>query len=432
MRHRLIVVKITSHSLSAVRERARQIGELFGLETLQRTRLVTAVSEIARNAVQYAGEGTAAFLFDTESPACRGQALIVEISDNGPGIANREPVTQGVRIGQQFQGITGITGIAGARRLVDHLKLASPSEGGTVVTLEVALPRERNQLSAAEVNERVDALLARKSGSAIGELEQQNRETLLALEEMRQRQLVLQQADVRKNEFLAVLAHELRNPLATMNMTLAILRRKAVVSPEDLAKRCEVMTRQVAHLVRLVNDLTDVTRVERGKVELQQAPVELNSLVRDALEMTSGAIEQRRHAVLFEPSPHDLWVRGDAVRLLQVVGNVIQNATKYTPEEGRIEVRVRQQPSEAVIDVIDNGTGIDPELQPLVFGMFVQGRHRSGDSNAGMGIGLTLADRLVRDHGGSIAVKSDGVGRGSQFTIKLPLASPEPAAALPA
>ena len=418
MRHRLITVKIGTHSLTMVRERARQVGELFGLETLQRTRLVTAVSEIARNTVQYAGEGNLTFLFDTQSLHCDGQSLVAEISDKGPGIPNLQLVTKGL---QHDRALSGVTGIVGARRLVDHMLLRTPEEGGTVVTMEMALARSHKLLSVQEITSRVDELITRKPRSAMEELEQQNREMLHALEETRRKQLVLQQADLRKNEFLAILAHELRNPLATLNMTLAILRRKVNITPEELVQRSEVMTRQIGHLVRLVDDLTDVTRVDKGKVELQEAPVELNSLVKDALEMTAAAIQARQHAVVFEPTREDLWVHGDASRLLQVIGNVIQNAAKYTPEQGRIEVRLRTIGTKALIEVKDNGAGIDAEMLPQVFGMFVQARSRSTDEQAGLGVGLTLADRLVRDHGGSIAVKSEGLGRGSEFTITLPL-----------
>ena len=418
MRHRLVVVKIAGHSLTTARERARQVGELFGLETLQRTRLVTAVSEIARNTVQYAGEGTLTFLFDTDSANCRGQALVAEISDTGPGFA---APPAGERASHPGKPARSVVDIVGARRLVDHMTHQSPEEGGILITLEVALPRAQKLLSVQEITSRVDELLKRKPRSAMEELEQQNREMLQALEEMRRKQMVLEQADLRKNEFLAILAHELRNPLATMNMTLALLRRMAEVTPAELSKRCEVMTRQVGHLVRLVDDLTDVTRVDKGKVELQEAPVEINLLIKDALEMTAAAIQQRRHAVIFEPTMEDLWVHGDASRLLQVVSNVLHNATKYTPEEGRIQVKVRTLGTNALIEVADNGAGIDAEMLPQVFGMFVQARGRSEDGDAGLGVGLTLADRLVRDHGGSISAMSEGLGRGSQFTITLPM-----------
>ena len=418
MRHRLVTVKIGSHTLTIVRERTRQVGELFGLETLQRTRMVTAVSEIARNTAQYAGEGTLTFLFDTQSLHCRGQSLVAEIADNGPGIPNLQLISQGMHRPREA---SGVTGIVGARRLVDHLSLCSPEEGGTVVTIEMALPRALKMLTVQEITSRIDELVSRKPRSAMEELEQQHREMLLTLEQTRREHLVLQQADLRKNEFLAILAHELRNPLATLNMTLAILRRKATITPEELVKRGEVMTRQIAHLVRLVDDLTDVTRVDKGKVELQAAPLELNLLVKDALEMTAAAIDARHHVVVFRPSQEDLWVHGDGSRLLQVVGNVLHNAAKYTPEQGRIEVTLRTIGTKALIEIKDNGAGIDAEMLPQVFGMFVQARTRSTDEQAGLGVGLTLADRLVRDHGGAIAVTSDGLGHGSQFTITLPL-----------
>ena len=419
MRHRLVTVKIGPHSLTLARERARQVGELFGLETLQRTRLVTAVSEIARNTAQYAGEGTLTFLFDTQSLHCAGQSLVAEIADKGPGISNLQLVSQGLH--RRDGAVSGVTGIVGARRLVDHMVLRTPEGGGTVVTMEMALPRTSKLLTVQDVNARVQDLVTRKPRSAMEELEQQNREMLEALEETRHKQLMLEQADLRKNEFLAILAHELRNPLATLNMTLAILRRKTNITPEELVQRSDVMSRQIAHLVRLVDDLTDVTRVDKGKVELQASPVELNSLVKDALEMTAAAIQARSHAVAFTPTPEDLWVHGDASRLLQVVGNVLQSSAKYTPEHGRIEVTLRTIGTRALIDIKDNGAGIDAEMLPQVFGMFVQARSRSTDHQAGLGVGLTLADRLVRDHGGTISVVSDGLGHGSQFTITLPL-----------
>jgi signal transduction histidine kinase len=418
MRHRLVTVKIGPHSLTLARERARQVGELFGLETLQRTRLVTAVSEIARHTAQDGGDGSLTFLFDTQSLHCAGQALVAEVTNKGPGLANLQLVSAGQQHGKPAD--TG-AGIVGARRLVDHLALRTPEDGGTVVTMEMALPRAHKLLSVQEITARVDELVTRKPRSAMEELEQQNREMLEALEETRREQLVLQQADLRKNEFLAILAHELRNPLATLNMTLAILRRKTNITHDELVQRSEVMARQIAHLVRLVDDLTDVTRVDKGKVELQAAPVELNSLLKDALEMTAAAIQARSHAVVFEPTRDDLWVHGDASRLLQVVGNVLQNAAKYTPEGGRIEVQLRTIGTKALIEVRDNGAGIDAEMLPQVFGMFVQARTRSTDEQAGLGVGLTLADRLVRDHGGSISVASEGLGHGSQFTITLPL-----------
>jgi signal transduction histidine kinase len=406
MQYKLATFNINAQTLTAARERARQVGELFGLETIQRTRFVTAVSEVARHAVQRAGESNLVFLFDTESRSRRLQCLLAQFTNLDA--VGAEPTSPG---------------IAAARRLVDHLGIESSTPGGAMaVTLEMSLARGHKALSASDIQLRVDELARSKALSPMEELEQQNREMVATLEELRRRQLGLEQADVRKNEFMVMLAHELRSPLATLKLSIELLRRQPDMA--QLLARCEVMGRQTGHMVRLVDDLTDATRVEKGKVELLEAPVEVNGLVRDALEMTSSAILQRGHAVALTEAPTALWLQGDAARLLQVFSNVIQNAAKYTPPNGRIAIAVRDQGQKAVVEVSDNGVGIEAEMLPHVFGLFVQARHRSSDAAAGLGVGLTLADRLVREHGGSISAQSQGPGHGSQFTITLPLMSP--------
>jgi signal transduction histidine kinase len=418
MRHRIISTKVSASSLSAARQRSRQVGDLFGLDTLERTRFITAISEITRNTVQYAGTGSLAFLFDSKSPISGAQCLVAEISDRGPGIADLADVLKKMR--EPLGGSP--SGIAAARKLVDRLAIATPAEGGTVVTVEIDLQRGHRLLAVADINSRVAELAQRQAESPLDELEQQNREMLYTLEELRQKQMSLEQADVRKNEFLAMLAHELRNPLAALTLGLELLKRKPDMSQEELGKRREMMTRQTDQLRRLVDDLLDVARVTKGKVELQRAPSELNGLVRGAMEMVSAAIQERRHQVTFEAAPRELWVYGDSARLLQVVSNVIHNATRYTPENGRIDIAVRSHSGTAAIEIKDNGVGISAEMLPQVFGLFVQAHQASHSAGgAGLGVGLTLADRLLQDHGGGITVQSEGSGKGSQFTITLPL-----------
>lgn len=407
MRHPIAAVKITTLTVATARERARQVGELFGLETLQRTRFVTAVSEIARTTVQHAGEATLNFMFDTQPRGRRSQCLVAEFADRSSAISKPRDRAETQR------------GIAAARRLVDHLSVDSSQEGGTVVILEMGLPRNHKPLSIQEVDARASRLAGFEALTPFEELDQLNREMTLALEELRARQLALEQAELRKNEFMAMLAHELRNPLAAIKLNLAMLKLKPMTTGPELASRREVMSRQVDQISRMVSDLVDVTRVEKGKVELRETAVEVNSLVKDALEMTAAAILERKHEVVFKAAPHDIWLRGDSARLLQVFTNVIQNAAKYTPEQGRIQIAVRAQDAQAVIEVSDNGVGIGADMLPQVFALFVQARDKS--ASAGIGVGLTLADRLVREHGGTISVHSEGVGRGSQFTIKLPL-----------
>ncbi|MES2978334.1 MAG: sensor histidine kinase [Pseudomonadota bacterium] len=416
MRYRLFSTKINATSMTAARQRTRQVGNLFGLETLQRTRLITAVSELARNTVQYAGSGTLAFLFDTRSPILREQCLVAEISDKGPGIPDLDRLLKALDSKAADAGAGA--GIAGARRLVDHLSIHTPKEGGTVVTLEMLLPRGTKSLTVNDINLRVNDLVANGTGSPVEELEQQNREMLYALEELQQKQFSLQLADERKNEFLAMLAHELRNPLATLTMSLELLRRKLDLTPAELALRREIMTRQTDQLQRLVDDLLDVARVTKGKVDLHRVPSEVNGLVRSALEMVSAAITEKEHKVTFHAAPNDLWIYGDPARLLQVLGNILHNAARYTPTNGEIGICVRTLERNVEVEISDNGVGISAEMLPQVFGLFVQA---SQPASGGLGVGLTLAERLLHDHGGQLRVKSEGAGKGSQFTVSLPL-----------
>lgn len=417
MRHRILTTRINAAGIVTLRNRARNIADIFGLDTTQRTRFVTAVSEIARNTAQYAGEGSATFFF--EAGPDRPQAVIVELADTGPGIAD---------IAQAIAGLPPRTdgsvrvGIPGTRKLVDQLEIACPPEGGTVVTLGMELPRSAPRLGAADLAALVDQLARRKPQGPLEELEQQNREMLQALAELRARQDELLKHDERKNQFLTTLAHELRNPMATIHMSLEILR-KSDMTPL-VAKRREIMSRQVDQLIGLVDEILDVARVSRGKVELQREALEVNTLVGDALEIASAAVTARQHQLTFAPSSGELWIQGDPRRLRQVVSNLVHNSARYSPEGGRIRVSVRREGEHAVIDVEDNGIGIAPDVLPHVFDMFVQGATEN-ENRGGLGVGLTLVRRLVEDHGGSVSAASPGLGQGSAFCVILPLAMQE-------
>ncbi|WP_395689712.1 ATP-binding protein [Caenimonas koreensis] len=416
MNHSILTTRITAQTLVPLRTRARQVGELFGLDQMQRTRFVTALSEIARNAVQYAGEGLVTFILDAGDDDASPQRLIGCVSDRGPGIDDLDGVMKG-RLNAQLQVPLGIVG---SRRLVDSLEFASPPGGGTVVTLAIALSRGAPRLAAPDVGALVDQLARRKPQSPLEELEQQNREMLEALQELRSKQLELKLADQRKNQFLATLAHELRNPLGTLHMTIEIMRRHEHMPPAQLVERREVMARQVQQLSRLVDDLMDVSRISLGKVALQRQFADVNDLAREALEMTQAAIQAKRHAVSFQPAPQALMVDVDVARMKQVLGNLIHNAARYTTAGGRIGVSVRREDAYAIVDVADNGMGISPQEISNVFGLFVQGN--SGDGQpAGLGVGLTLVQRLVEAHGGHVRAASAGVGQGSRFTVSLPL-----------
>ena len=416
---RILTTRVSGMNLVTLRDRTRQVGELFGLDKLQRTRFITAVSEVARNTAQYAGEGTVTFLFHSAQNGGNGQHLSAEIADKGPGIKDLAAVLAGR---PNERGDVPL-GIAGSRRLVDELAIECPLAGGTLVTLSMALPKTMARLSGADVASRVDQLARRKPQSPMEELEQQNRDMLYALDELQARQKDLQLADVRKNQFLSTLAHELRGPLGTLHMTLEVLKRKSDIGPAELAKRCDVMGRQISQLTHLVNDLMDVTRVTLGKVELEKKSVEVNELVSQAVEMSEAATQAKEHEVAVKLHDAPLWIQGDTTRLKQVLCNLIQNAARYTPERGNIDVSVRREAAYAVVKVADSGIGIPPEILPHVFDLFVQGAPGGTTGNqGGLGVGLTLVRRLTEDHSGTVSAASAGVGLGSQFTLTLPLA----------
>ena len=228
--------------------------------------------------------------------------------------------------------------------------------------------------------------------------------------------------DRRKDEFLATLAHELRNPLAPIRNAVQILKMSRI-DAETAQQTRDVLERQVHQLVRLVDDLLDVSRVMRGKIELRKEPIELASVVARAVETAQPLIEAQRHELDISLPPDSLLLDVDPVRLAQVIGNLLTNAAKYTEAEGRIWLTGRREGGEAVLRVRDNGIGIAPDMLPHVFELFVQADHASTRSQGGLGIGLTLVKSLVKMHGGSVAAFSAGLGKGSKFIVRLPLSA---------
>ncbi|MET0544454.1 MAG: sensor histidine kinase [Variovorax sp.] len=416
----LLACPISASTLAAVRAQARQISAMVGLEGVQQTRFSTAVSEIARNAVQYAAGGTVTFLVEGLPGEDQPQRLVARISDRGPGFED----LPGVLAGRSHRNGRASMGIAGSTRLVDHIAIESPASGGTVVQLDMELPRLARPLDRARVMQLASELAAAGRQSPLEELEQQNRELLTVHQELRDKQTELERADDHKNQFVLTLAHELRGPLSTLQMSLDLLRRQPDMGSAEIAKRHDVMQRQTVHLTKLVEDLLDAARVSQGKVVLQKEPAELNALITQAVEMTEGAIAAKDHKVSLELHASPLWVCADAPRLKQVICNLVQNSARYTSSHGAIAIKVRREDARAVIEVKDNGMGISPNDLPNIFSLFVQGDRARQGSEGGLGVGLTLVRRLVQDHGGTVVAASEGVDMGSQFTVSLPLASP--------
>jgi signal transduction histidine kinase len=235
----------------------------------------------------------------------------------------------------------------------------------------------------------------------------------------RKRMEAMEEEGRRVNEFLAMLAHELRNPLAPIRNAVSILKLAGEVSPQVAWCR-DIIERQTGQLSHLVDDLLDVSRVTRGKLQINGEPMDLNAAVVRALEGARPLIDRRGHRLEVHLNPLPIVVNGDITRLTQVVLNLLNNAAKYTPEGGEIDVSVRAERDEGVVQVRDNGLGIAPALLERVFDLFAQGERTLERAEGGLGIGLTLARRLVALHGGTIKAESAGPGRGSTFTVRLP------------
>ncbi|HVJ26731.1 MAG TPA: ATP-binding protein [Vicinamibacterales bacterium] len=230
-----------------------------------------------------------------------------------------------------------------------------------------------------------------------------------------------------KDEFLAMLGHELRNPLSPILTALQLMKLRG--DDSSLRERI-VIERQVTHLTRLVDDLLDVSRIARGKVELKTANIELTEVVARAIEVASPLLEQRTQTLTIDAPRTGLPVDGDPARLTQVVSNLLTNASKYTAPGGHISVIVGPERGEAVIRVRDNGVGIAADVLPRVFDLFVQGGQASDRAEGGLGLGLAIVRSLTERHGGSVSVHSDGLGKGSEFVVRLPLAQAPIASAM--
>lgn len=240
------------------------------------------------------------------------------------------------------------------------------------------------------------------------------------LDTLRNRARTLSDANYQKDVFLSTLSHELRNPLAPLSNAVQLIRLTSSNRPE-LEQPLKIIERQIAHLRRLVDDLLDVSRAGAGKIDLKKELLSVADVIEGAVERTRPLVRERRHTldVLFPSAP--IFVEGDRARLEQVFVNLIQNAAKYTPEEGNIWIKGTTEGPEAVVHVQDNGMGIPHGMLPRIFELFTQVESSRAHSQGGMGIGLSLVKTLVSLHEGSVQVHSDGEGKGSEFTVRLPL-----------
>ncbi|MFW6093804.1 MAG: ATP-binding protein [Pseudomonadota bacterium] len=247
------------------------------------------------------------------------------------------------------------------------------------------------------------------------------------ISDQKRQQQELMEIDRRKDEFLSMLAHELRNPLAPIVSAVELLRLETG-SPEQRRRAVQVVSRQIAHLTRLVDDLLDIARINTGRIELRLEVVDMVELARQSADNVRPRFDERGVNFLCALGDEPLWVDADASRIVQVIDNLLDNAAKYTDRGGRVELRLERERDEGVLRVRDTGVGIRPGHLPRIFEMFEQAEVSLDRSNGGLGLGLHLVKRMVESHGGRVAAYSDGPGQGSEFSVRLPLVAAQPIA----
>jgi signal transduction histidine kinase/ActR/RegA family two-component response regulator len=434
------------HDVVAARQRARQVAELLGFDAQDQTRVATAVSEVARNAFEYAGGGRVEFALESGG---KTQALAVRVKDDGPGIAHLERVLAG-----QYQSPTGLgLGLVGARRLMDECEIESAPGRGTEVRMKKAFPRRAPPVAAARVAEVAEQLARQQPQSPFEEVQGQNRELLRLLAELRQRQEEaerlnreledtnrgvvalyaelddkaesLRRADETKSRFLSHLSHEFRTPLnSILALSNLLLDRADGELTEEQEKQVTLIRKSAAGLSEMVNDLLDLAKIEAGKVDVHPAEFtaeNLFSALRGVLRplLTSPSVE-----LVFEDARALPPLFTDEGKLAQILRNFISNALKFT-ERGEVRVSAKLAPDgpgggAVTFAVADTGIGIAPADQARIFDEFAQVENSLQRRAKGTGLGLPLSRSLAMLLGGNVALVSEP-GVGSTFSVTLPV-----------
>lgn len=434
MMHRILRVAVkTEVDVLVSRQRARQIAALCGFNHADQVRIATVVSELARNIYNYAGHGYVAFGI---AHAEALQLLAIEVTDRGPGIKNLDLVLSG-----QYRSDTGMgLGLLGAKRLMDVCDITTSKNTGTAILLQKCFAANAPVLTQAQIDAFGAQLGVLPGDAALAEIKHQNHDLVQALDALKvhQDELVavnqavvalnaeldskaaqLQRADVRKDEFLAILAHELRNPLSAIAMAAGVLEQPNVPAARNI-QLSQLITRQVGHMSRLVEDLLDVSRVTRGIVAIEKKAVDMRLVVQSAVEQLAPIMKAKGHSLVPTLPDECCHVTGDITRLIQVGSNLLSNAARYTPDGGTITVALYTDENMITLQVTDNGMGIDSALMPRLFDLYVQAERATDGKSGGLGVGLTLVKSIVELHAGSVSAASDGKGRGSCFEVRLP------------
>jgi signal transduction histidine kinase/CheY-like chemotaxis protein len=290
-----------------------------------------------------------------------------------------------------------------------------------------ALPEEFLLRRIHALEEEVGALRAaaeerRSLADTVAQLREANEHLVVAAVQAQHLQEDAEAANRRQNEFLAMLAHELRNPLSPIGMAASLLERTPDATPQ-LHKLSRVIRRQVEHMAKLLDDLLDAARISSGKITLKTEPLVLAEVLQQAVETMQPCIQERRQTLRVELPSESVVVEGDQVRLTQVFTNLLANASKYTRDGGMLRLSARAEAGHVSVSVEDNGAGIAPEIIPFIFDLFTQGPRSLARSEGGLGVGLNVVRNLVGMHAGTVTADSAGAGQGSRFTVRLPLSA---------
>ncbi|HMF75114.1 MAG TPA: ATP-binding protein [Bryobacteraceae bacterium] len=446
---RLLTVHISrENDVVTARQRARQLARLVGFDHQDQIRIATATSEIARNALQYAGGGRVEFGFDLEND--RG-LLAVQVRDEGPGITDLDSILEGRYRSQTGMGL----GIAGARRLMDRFTLKSAPEGGTMVSFAKVLPATADRFDAQQIARIGEELSRESSADAVEELRRQNQEMLGALEllrardeelerrraeashlnqeleetnrgvvalyaELDERATALRQADEIKTRFLSYMSHEFRTPVnSIIALSDLLLRRVDGDLAQEQEKQIEFIKSAARELFEMVNDLLDLAKVEAGKVDIHPSAVQVSELFGALRGMMRPLTNPEGAALIFDEPAEGLYLETDEGKVSQILRNLVSNALKFT-EKGEVRVEARREDSSILFSVWDTGIGIAPDDQERIFHEFAQVENPAQRRIKGTGLGLPLSRKLSELLGGTLRVTSE-LGVGSCFTLKLPL-----------
>jgi signal transduction histidine kinase/ActR/RegA family two-component response regulator len=447
MRWPILTVTIKyEHDVVVARQRARQIAGLLEFEAQDQSRIATAVSEIARNAFNYAKGGRVEFQVEGEAAQ---QSLLIEVKDQGPGIAELESVLQG-----QYRSATGMgLGIMGARRLMDVCEISSSRGSGTSVLMKKNLPKRAPIVTGERLRELAGQLASERPQTILEEMQQQNGELLRLLDELRRRQddlerlnreledtnlgvialyseldekaSALRRADEMKSRFLSNMSHEFRTPLnSIMALSQLLLSRSDGDLTEEQDKQVSFIRKGAAALLEMVGDLLDLAKIEAGKVEVQTAEFTVENLFSALRGVFRPMLANKAVDLIFEEPGGTPALRTDEKKVTQILRNFISNALKFT-ERGEVRVRgtLAAEGDDVTFYVSDTGVGIAAADQARIFEEFTQVENPLQSHAKGTGLGLPLCRRLARLLGGDVAVESE-VGVGSTFSVTVPVRFP--------